>query len=94
MNIVFENIFLGQPTEFRERMAKRVEDFVYNLLVNVFNAENTASLGIEEIIKSGSYDPGPKVDRIEDPQEWTPEKIAQKAGNIVSDKGPEGDFDD
>jgi len=94
LNIVFENIFLGQPKEIRERMAKRVEDFVYNLLVNVFNAENTASLGIEEIIKSGSYDPGSKVDRIEDPQEWTPEKIAQKAGNIASDKGPEGDFDD
>jgi len=94
LNIVFENIFLGQPKEIRERMAKRVEDFVYNLLVNVFNAENTASLGIEEIIKSGSYDPGSKVDRIEDPQEWTPEKIAQRAAGIESDKGPEGDFDD
>jgi fructose-bisphosphate aldolase, class II len=94
LNIVFENVLLGQPKEIRERMAKRVEDFVYNILVNVFNAENTASLAVEEIIKANSYDPGPKVDRVEDPQEWTPEKIRERAAGIESDKGPEGDFDD
>ena len=94
LNIVFENVLLGQPKDIRERMVKRVEDFVYNMLVNVFNAENTASLAIEEIIKAGSYDPGPKAGKIEDPQEWTPEKITERAGAIVSDKGLEGDFDD
>ena len=94
LNIVFENVLLGQPREIRERMAKRVEDFVYNILVNVFNAENTSPLAIDDIIKAGSHDPGPKVDRIEDPKEWTPEKIKEKAMSIVSDKGPEGDFDD
>ncbi|MBW1892206.1 MAG: class II fructose-bisphosphate aldolase [Deltaproteobacteria bacterium] len=94
LNIVFENVFLGQPKDIRERMVKRVEDFVYNILVNVFNAENTASLAIEEIIKAGSYDPGPKTGKIEDPQEWTSEKIVERAGAIVSDKGLEGDFDD
>ncbi len=94
LNIVFENVLLGQPKDIRERMVKRVEDFVYNMLVNVFNAENTASLAIEEIVKAGSYDPGPKAGKIEDPQEWTPEKITERAGAIVSDKGLEGDFDD
>jgi len=94
LNIVFENVLLGQPKDIRERMVKRVEDFVYNMLVNVFNAENTASLAIEEIIKAGSYDLGPKAGKIEDPQEWTPEKITERAGAIVSDKGLKGDFDD
>jgi len=94
LNIVFENVLLGQPREIRERMARRVEDFVLNILVNVFNAENTAPPAIEDIIKTGSHDPGPKVGRIEDPREWTPEKIKEKAASIVSDKGPEGDFDD
>lgn len=94
LNIVFENTLLGQPKDIRDRMSKRVEDFVYNMLVNVFNAGDTASLAIDVILASGSYDPGPKAERIEDPAEWTPEKIAARAGDIVSEKGPEGDFDD
>ncbi len=75
-------------------MVKRVEDFVYNMLVNVFNAENTASLAIEAILAAGSHDPGPKAEQIEDPDEWTPDKMVQRAAAIASDKGPEGDFDD
>ena len=31
---------------------------------------------------------------LRDPADWTPEKIAVRAGGIASDKGPEGDFDD
>ncbi len=94
LNLPFENKILGQPQIIRERMAKRVEDFIYNILVNVFNAEDTASLAMETIIEAGTYDPGPKADRIEDPNEWSPEKIAERASLIASDKGPEGDFDD
>lgn len=94
LNLPFENKLLGQPKEIRERMAKRVEDFVYNMLVNVFNAADSAPLAIDAIIKTGSYDPGPKVGRIENPDGWTPEKIAERAALISSDKGPEGDFED
>ena len=78
----------------RDRMAKRVEDFVYNMLVKVFNASETADIAIQNMLSSGSCDPGPKGERIENPDEWTREKIIQKAAEIDSDKGPEGDFDD
>jgi len=94
LNLPFENKILGQPETIRARMAKRVEDFVYNILLNVLNATDTAPLAIDAILKAGSYDPGPKAERIEDPQEWTLEKIAERASLITTDKGPEGDFDD
>ena len=94
LNLPFENKLLGQTEETRLRMAKRVETFVYNMLVNVFNAENTASLAIAAILEAGSYDAGPKADRIEDPAQWTSEKIIERAASIKSDKGPDGDFDD
>ena len=94
LNLPFENKIMAQPKEIRQRMEKDVEDFVYDLLVNVFNAKDTAPLAIETILEAGSYDIGPKAERIEDPDEWTEEKIRQKAKLITSDKGPSGDFDD
>jgi len=94
LNLPFENRLLGQPAEIRERMVKRVEDFVYTLLVDVFNAKDTAPLATDIILQAGSYDIGPKGAVIEDPAEWTPEKIAEKGAAIDSDKGPEGDWDD
>ena len=94
LNLPFENKLLGQTETVRARMIKRVEDFVYNMLVNVFNAEDTASLAINAILEAGTYDPGAKANRIEDPDEWTPAKIVKRAASITSDKGPEGDFDD
>ena len=94
LNLPFENKLHAQPAEIRERMAKGVEDFVYELLINVFNAADTAPLAIEAILEAGSYDLGPKVGRLEDPAQWTEEKIREKAKSLSSDKGPEGDFDD
>ena len=94
LNLPFENKLLGQSREVRERMIKRVEDFAYNMMVNVFNAENTAPLAIEAILECGSYDAGPKAQRIEDPKDWTPDLINKNAAKISSDKGPAGDFDD
>ncbi len=94
LNLPFENHLQGQPAEIKARMAKRVEDFVYNMLTEVFNATDTAQIAIEAIIAAGSYDLGAKTSRSEDPAQWTPEKIAQRAAAIESDKGPEGDFDD
>ena len=94
LNLPFETKLLGQTREVRERMCKRVEDFVYSLLVDVFNAGDTAATAIEAILKANSYDLGPKVDRIEDPAEWTEEKIRKRAASIDADKGPAGNFDD
>jgi len=94
LNLPFEPKLMGQPKAIRDRMVKRVEDFVYNLLVNVFNAQDSAPLGIKAILEKNSYDMGPKVGRIEDPAQWTGEKIARRAASLGSDKGPAGDFDD
>ena len=94
LNLPFENKLMGQTQTVRDRMILRVEEFVYNMLVNVFNAKDTAPLAINAILEVGTFDPGPKAHRIEDPAEWTSEKIVQKAALITSDKGPEGDFED
>jgi fructose-bisphosphate aldolase class II len=94
LNLPFENKLLGQPQAVRDRMAKRVEDFVYNMLVNVFNASDTADIALQKILEAGSHDPGPKAERIEEPKEWSAAGIAEKAALIDSQEGPEGDFDD
>jgi hypothetical protein len=94
LNLPFENILLGQPKAVRERMVRRVEDFIYHMLVDVFNARDTASTAIEIILSTGTHDPGPKAQKTEDPSGWTRDRIIAKAASISSDKGPEGDFDD
>lgn len=94
LNLPFESKLLTQPKEIRDRMAKRVEDFVYNMLISVFNAQDTAPLAVEAILKTGGYDPGPKGERLENPAEWTSEKIVARGKNINATKGPGGNFDD
>ena len=94
LNLPFENVLLGQTREVRERMAQAVEDFTYHLLTEVFNARDTAPLGIEAILRANSHDLGPKCARIEDPAEWTPGKIVAKVRALTGDKGPAGDFSD
>lgn len=94
LNLPLNTKLLGQPADIRERMCKRVEDFSYNMLVNVFNAENSADLAKEAILEAGSHDMGSKAARIEDPADWTKEKIIERAKGLDTDRGPEGDFDD
>jgi len=94
LNLVFENKILGQTREVRERMSKRVEDFVYSMLANVFNASDTADYAISTLVEAGSYDLGPKAVRTEDPKIWTTEYIREQAALLETDKGPAGDFDD
>ena len=94
LNLPFENRIMGQPQGIRDRMAHRVEEFVYNMLVNVFNAADTAPLAIDNMLAAGTFDPGPKAERIENPDDWTQAKIVERAAGIVSAKGPEGDFED
>jgi fructose-bisphosphate aldolase class II len=94
LNLPFENKLFGLPREIRERMAKGVEDFVYELLTKVFNAQDTAPLAIEAVLKAGSYDLGPKAQRIENPADWTEQKIKERASKLHGDKGPKGNFED
>ena len=94
LNLPFENKLMAQPREIRQRMSQGVETFVYRLLTDVFNAENTAAFVMEDIMTTASFDPGPQSRRMEDPTQWTPDKIREKASHIQSDKGPDGDFDD
>lgn len=94
LNLPFENKLLGLPSDIRARMEDRVETFVYNMLINVFNARDTADLAVAAILEANGFDPGPKAQRIEDPAQWTAEKICQRAALIESNDSPEGDFDD
>jgi len=94
LNKPFENRLLGQPREVRERMVKGVEDFVYLLITEVFNGADTAPLAMSAILRAGSHDLGPKASRIEDPSEWTEEKIRERGRTLGGDKGPKGNFDD
>ena len=94
LNLPFESKILAQPREIRERMVEDVEAFVFKLLTEVFNAGGTASIAKKLILEAGSYDLGPNGKQIENPADWTSEKIVQRARNLDTDKGPEGDFDD
>lgn len=94
LNLPFENKLVSMPKDIRDRMSKRVEDFVHALLTEVFNASGSAPLAVEAILKAGSYDLGTKSSRFERPEEWTQDKIRERASSITSHKGPQGDFDD
>jgi fructose-bisphosphate aldolase class II len=94
LNRPFENLLLSQPSKIRERMATRVEKFVFNMLINVFNSKDSAPIVYQSILKANNFDPGPKTSLIEEPSQWTKDQILTKAKNIKSDKGPSGDFDD
>lgn len=94
LNLPFENKLLAQPKGIRDRMVKGVEDFAYRMMTEVFYCQDTAPLAIEAILKVGSYDLGPKVTRIEDPEEWTESKIIDRASQLKRDRGPSGQFED
>nr|WP_319494550.1 class II fructose-bisphosphate aldolase [uncultured Desulfobacter sp.] len=94
LNNPFENILTAQNAPVRERMVKGVEEFVFTLLTDVFNATDTADLIKKHILETQSHTPGFKAKKIEQKENWTREKIIEKAAKINSDKGPEGDFDD
>jgi len=93
-NLLFDNKFQAQPKKIRERMIHRVEEFIYHLLSNVFNAKDSADMAFELMEKSGGAMPEAKTKRIADPNEWTFEKTIQRAMALDGDKGPAGDFDD
>jgi len=78
----------GLPQPVRERMIQGVEDFAYHMMVEVFNAQDTAPLAIEAILKAGSHSPGPKARRIQKAADWTPEKIRERAASLQAEKGP------
>ncbi|MGW8193304.1 MAG: class II fructose-bisphosphate aldolase [Desulforhopalus sp.] len=94
LNLPFENLLLAQEKEVRQRMSKGVEDFVYTMLTDVFNAEGTATIAKELILEANSHHLGPKGSQLEDPADWTKEKIIERAKSLDVNRGPEGDFDD
>lgn len=94
LNLPFENKLLSQPRNIRDRMSEGVEAFVYELLTEVFNAGDTAPIAVEAVLEAGSYDLGPKAERIEDPAQWSEETIRERASRLKGDKGPEGNFED
>ena len=93
LNLPFERRMEAQTRVVRERMAQAVEDFVYDLLVNVFNAKDSAGEAFELIGKHG-YDMGVKAERIASPADWTETEYRARAAAMDSSKGPGGNFDD
>lgn len=94
LNLPMDNLLHGQTRAVKERMCKRVEDFVYTILVDVFNAQGTASIAKEIILAKGSADMGRKAERQEDSADWTPEKIVERAKTLNINAGPAGNFED
>ena len=94
LNLPFDNKLLGQPREVRERMVRRVEDFAYRMMAEVFNARDTAPLCIEAILEAGSHAAPAKARRLDKPADWTPDRIRERAAALQSDKGPQGNFED
>ncbi|HDP23888.1 MAG TPA: ketose-bisphosphate aldolase [Deltaproteobacteria bacterium] len=95
LNLPFENKLLAQPRKIRERMEQAVEDFVHDLLVTWFNAADTAPLALDLILRKGSYDLGPKGSTLEDPAQWTREKILERAEVLHKNpQAPGGNYDD
>ncbi|HDR15302.1 MAG TPA: ketose-bisphosphate aldolase [Desulfobacteraceae bacterium] len=94
LNLPFENKLHGLAAEVRNRMTDGVEEFVYRLLTDVFNAADTAPLAIETLLRAVSFDVNAKAGKIEDPAEWTEEKIRARAARLNTGGGPGGDFDD
>jgi len=94
LNLPFESHLLAQPAPVKERMVKAVEEFVFTLLSEVFNATDTADQVKKQILETKSHFPGFTAKNIENKNEWDRERIIEKASKIIVDKGPEGDFDD
>jgi fructose-bisphosphate aldolase, class II len=65
------------------------------MLVDVFNARDTAPLAIDAVLEAGSHDPGPKASRIEPAEQWTPDKIIERAKiHRPPTRDRRADFDD
>jgi fructose/tagatose bisphosphate aldolase len=94
LNLPMDTLLHGQTRVVRERMCRRVEDFIYTILVNVFNAQGTAGIAKDIILAAGSADLGRKADRRENPADWTKEKIIERARTLNVNTGPQGNFED
>jgi fructose-bisphosphate aldolase, class II len=94
LNLPFETRLRGLPAKVREHMVRGVEDFAYHMMVDVFNAKDTAPLAIDAILKTGSHNPGAKARRLEKKEDWAPKLIKAKAAAMHPDKGARGDFED
>jgi len=64
------------------------------MMTNVLNTGNTANLAIDAVLEAGSFDAGTKAQRLDDPSDWTPGKIAERAAAGQQNPGAKGDFDD
>ena len=90
LSLPFDNRLQAQPKAVRARMAGAVAGFVFTLITEVFNSQDTAPLAVEAILNAGSYDLGSAAGQIEDPVEWTEKKIREKAALLEPGKDQEG----
>lgn len=70
LNKVFEAKILAQPQEIKDRMVKRIKDFMTPMMIEVFNSQNSADLVRDGIIENNSPLMKRNVQVIENANEW------------------------
>ena len=84
-----------QPAEAQQSMVKAVEDFVVNLLENVFGAAGTADEALDVILEAKSGTIPTLHEVIEDKAKWTEAYIREQGERLDAQQDDvEGDFDD
>ncbi|MBW2453512.1 MAG: class II fructose-bisphosphate aldolase [Deltaproteobacteria bacterium] len=95
LNKPMDELLKKQPAEVQARMVKAVEEFVVNLIENVFGAAGTVDEALDIILeaKSGTIPTAHEV--IEDKAKWTEAYIAEQGAKLDALQAQiEGDFDD
>lgn len=83
------------PQDVQNRMSKGVEDFIANLLENVFYCKDSADLALDVILESESYQVKQTAAQIEDKKVWTEDYIRKEGKRIFEHQHEvEGNFDD
>jgi fructose-bisphosphate aldolase, class II len=83
------------PADIQARMAKNVEDFIVNLLENVFYAGDTANLALDAILEAKSAEIRLFDKVIEERGVWTKEYIVEQGKKLFEkQQSATGKFDD
>ncbi len=95
LNLLIQKRLEEQSPEIQARMAGDVEEFVANLLKNVFSADGTANYALDAILETKSQEINHFNKIIEDSNTWTDEYIKVEGKKLFEvQEVVEGNFDD
>ena len=95
LNKPMDNALKQQPAEAQQRMVKAVEQFVADLLENVFGATGSADEALDVILEAKSGTIPTPHEIIEDKAKWTEAHIREEGERLDAQQADvEGDFDD